>query len=102
MVTSSERADLVALVCDGCLIAFLSLSHVVSWVRCGAGLYRYLIFVTFLTEECGSEWFLGYEGFKILLGVDMSLGQHISCKTLCEYIIIKKNQHIPFSEKKSK
>ena len=64
----------------------------VSWVRCGAGLYRYLIFVTFLTEECGSEWFLGYEGFKTLLGVDMSLGQLISCKTLCEYIIYLRNK----------
>ena len=32
-----------------CLIAFLSLSYVVSWVWCGAWLYRFLIFATFLT-----------------------------------------------------
>ena len=28
---------------------FLSLSHVVSWVRCGTSLYRFLTFVTFVT-----------------------------------------------------
>ena len=32
-----------------CLFAFLSLSHVVSWLRCGTWLYRFLIFVAFLT-----------------------------------------------------
>ena len=32
-----------------CLFVFLSLSHVVSWVRCGTWLYRFLIFATFLT-----------------------------------------------------
>ena len=31
------------------LIPFLSLSHVVSCVRCGTWLYRFLIFVTFFT-----------------------------------------------------
>ena len=30
-------------------IVFLSLSHVVSWVRCGTGLYKFLIFAAFLT-----------------------------------------------------
>ena len=29
------------------LICILSLSHVVSWVRCGTWLYRFLIFATF-------------------------------------------------------
>ena len=29
-----------------CLIVFLSLSHVMSWVRCGAWLYWFLIFLT--------------------------------------------------------
>ena len=33
VVTCWERADLLALV--GMFIVFLSLSHVVSWVRCG-------------------------------------------------------------------
>ena len=31
------------------LIVFLLLSHVVSWVRCGTLLYRFLIFAIFLT-----------------------------------------------------
>ena len=35
--------------CLWCLIVFLSLSHVVSWVRCSTWLYRLLIFVAFLT-----------------------------------------------------
>ena len=30
----------------------LPLSHVVSWVRCGTLLYRFLIFATFLTFIC--------------------------------------------------
>ena len=34
--------------CLWCLNVFLSLSHVVSWVRCGTWLYRFLIFVAFL------------------------------------------------------
>ena len=33
------------------LIVFLSLSHVVSWVRCGTWLYRFMIFASFLTLE---------------------------------------------------
>ena len=31
-------------------IVFLLLSHVVSWVRCGTWLYRFLIFAVFLTS----------------------------------------------------
>ena len=34
--------------CLWCLIVFLSLSHVVSLVRCGTWLYRFLIFSAFL------------------------------------------------------
>ena len=30
-------------------IVFLSLSHVVSWIRCGTWLYRFLILAAFLT-----------------------------------------------------
>ena len=33
--------------CLWCFIVFLSLSHVVSWVRCGTWLYRFLIFAPF-------------------------------------------------------
>ena len=35
-----------------CLIVFLSLSHVVSWVRCGTWLNRFLIFAAFYTLFC--------------------------------------------------
>ena len=35
--------------CMWCFLVFLSLSHVVSWVRCGTCLYRFLIFALFLT-----------------------------------------------------
>ena len=48
VVTCWERADPLVLVCD-VLIVKLSLSPLVSWVRCGAWLYRFLIFVLFLT-----------------------------------------------------
>ena len=34
VVTCWKRGDVLALVCD-VLIVFLSLFHVVSWVRCG-------------------------------------------------------------------
>ena len=37
------------LFCMWCFIDLLSLSHVVSWIRCGAWLYWFLIFVFFLT-----------------------------------------------------
>ena len=35
--------------CLWCLIVFLSLSHMVYWVRCGTWLYRFLNFAAFLT-----------------------------------------------------
>ena len=35
--------------CMWWFLVFLSLSHSVSWVRCGTGLYRFLIFAFFLT-----------------------------------------------------
>ena len=43
MVTCWERADLLALLYV-MLYCVLSLSHVVSWVKCGAWLYGFLIF----------------------------------------------------------
>ena len=45
VVTCWERGDLLLVM----FIIFLLLSHVVSWVRCGNWLYRFLIFVVFLT-----------------------------------------------------
>ena len=46
VVTYWERADLLALLymMFSCV---LSLSHMVSWVRCGIGLYRFRIFAFF-------------------------------------------------------
>ena len=37
------------LFCVWCFLVFLSLSHVVSWVRYGTWLYQFLIFAFFLT-----------------------------------------------------
>ena len=54
--------------CMWCFLVFLSLSHVVSWVRCGTWLYRFLIFAFFLTFTNQSEqkWWkqLSYLGFR--------------------------------------
>ena len=46
VVTCWESADLLALLYV-MFYYFLSLSHVVSWFRCGAGLNRFLIFASF-------------------------------------------------------
>ena len=50
VVTCWEMADLFALVCDvyNCDVVTFPL---VSWVRCGAWLYRILIFALFLTSN---------------------------------------------------
>ena len=40
-----------------CFLVFLSLSHMVSWVRCVTGLYRFLIFAFFLTFFSSKELF---------------------------------------------
>ena len=47
VVTCWERADLLALVCD-VFCEFVTFP-LVSWVRCGTWLYRFLIFATLLT-----------------------------------------------------
>ena len=47
VVTFWERADLLALVC-GVYYEFVTLP-LVSWVRCGTRLYRFLIFAPLLT-----------------------------------------------------
>ena len=47
VVTCCERANLLALLCVMFYCA-LSLPRAVSWVRCGACLYRFLIFVSLL------------------------------------------------------
>ena len=45
VVTCWERADLLAIVCEVCEVTF----PLVSWVRGGAWLYRFLIFALILT-----------------------------------------------------
>ena len=54
--------------CLWCLSVFLSLSHVVSWVRCGTWFYRFLIFATFLTLITPCYLYPRYEvyrGYKV-------------------------------------
>ena len=46
VVTCWEKADLLAFVCSNCEFVTFPL---VSWVRCGTSLYRFLIFATLLT-----------------------------------------------------
>ena len=50
VVTCWERADLLALVC-GAYCEFVTFP-LVSWVRCGTWLYRFLIFAPLLTLLC--------------------------------------------------
>ena len=52
VVTCWERADLLALVC-GVFCEFVTFP-LVSWVRCGTWLYRFLIFATLLLRN--SKW----------------------------------------------
>ena len=58
VVTCWEMTGLLALVGDVDL--FLLISHVVSYVRCGTYLYRFLIFASFLTL------FFFYERFHVV------------------------------------
>ena len=48
--------------CVWCFLMFLSLSHMVSWVRCGIWLYRFLIFTSFpgtkLAQNFREKWLL--------------------------------------------
>ena len=62
VVTCWERADLLALVC-GVFCEFVTFP-LVSWVRCGTWLYRFLIFAPLLTftiyclRPCGADYSL--------------------------------------------
>ena len=59
--------------CWWCLLYFLLLSHVVSWVRCGTRLYRFLIFAVFLTS---TNWCFHVTNWKGNLLLQMEM---ISC-----------------------
>ena len=62
VVTCWERADLLALVC-GVFCEFVTFP-LVSWVRCGTWLYRFLIFAPLLTLQ--SSWW-GRESWLLCL-----------------------------------
>ena len=66
VVTCWERADLLALVC-GVFCEFVTLP-LVSWVRCGTWLYRFLIFAPLLTFTFYWSVYFLYYG-KILRGL---------------------------------
>ena len=71
--------------CLWCFIVFLLLSHVLSWVRCGAWLYRYLIFAFFLT---------------------FMMKSHLLNNSLCRYTLLRSNsnvnqQHMLLGEKEN-
>ena len=72
VVTCWERADLLALVCGVCC-EFVTFP-LVSWVRCGTWLYRFLIFAPLLTlENVQSAKYLG-----ITISDNIDWGKHIS------------------------
>ena len=58
VVTCWERADLLALVC-GVFCEFVTFP-LVSWVRCGTWLYRFLIFAPLLTLKILRFFFMDY------------------------------------------
>ena len=66
VVTCWERADLLALVC-GVFCEFVTFP-LVSWVRCGTWLYRFLIFATLLTLNSKSLIYKG-DSFLYFLNV---------------------------------
>ena len=60
VVTCWEKAELMALVGD-VQLCFCYFPNVVSWVRCGTLLYRFLIFVVFLTFQNDMTRKLGHQ-----------------------------------------
>ena len=77
------------------LIVFLSLSHVVSWVRCGTWLYRFLIFATFLSfnVQPGTILFLYYLAFFISVNQPKSEIYTILCCCSYHIFILSKNEN---------
>ena len=66
VVTCWERADLLALVC-GVYFEYVTFP-LVSWVRCGTWLYRFLIFaplLTFRSKQCGPRTDCSYRSSLI-------------------------------------
>ena len=75
------------LFCMLCFIVFLSLSHVVSGVRCGTWLYLFLIFASLLTLKCCHK--NNPKGFdKTLLDRQPGLNSATSAQTLGSSLIL--------------
>ena len=73
VVTCWERADLLALVC-GVFFEFVTFP-LVSWVRCGTWLYRFLIFATLLLSLRWPHAILNY-------CMSSLMGSFLICKRL--------------------
>ena len=71
-------------------IVFLLLSHVVSWVRCGFWLYRFLIFAVFLTFIFQNAYY-----YQITWSVTTS-DYFCACSTLVAFSVFVKNNWIIF------
>ena len=84
VVTCWERADLLALVC-GVFCEFVTFP-LVSWVRCGTWLYRFLIFATLLllfwsVQTFEFQYFFGFPKNVYLLGMKIFVIFLGNCKT---------------------
>ena len=69
----------------------LSLSHVVSWVRCGTWLYRFLIFATFLffVHNCTCFKFCWHISFSPFMWLTQAVLNQIRCRSMrCQIWIL--------------
>ena len=86
LVTCWERADLLALVC-GVFCEFVTFP-LVSWVRCGTWLYRFLIFAPLLTfiiafaeaTLFSASWASSSDYFFFVLVNDLYIGNPLEAK----------------------
>ena len=85
VVTCWERADLLALVC-GVYCEFVTFP-LVSWVRCGTWLYRFLIFAPFLTFTIWptSGLWPFCKQFSPLVAKDIECSSNSSALNLCKW-----------------
>ena len=100
VVTCWERADLLALVC-GVYCEFVTFP-LVSWVRCGTWLYRFLIFaplLTLMTSQCDG---FGYQFQLINLSRGLNffynlLWRHIKRTEYPQHVWVEKENAISIS-----
>ena len=85
--------------CLWCLLWFLLLSHVVSWVRCGTWLYRFLIFSVFLTlkhlaDDKIERRLLWLSVYKLQIQRAQWERHQVSCwKQILDYFFLSTNWH---------